>query len=184
MADVTEREALARVIRSESGSYTEPEREAIGWLTRNRAIYAKKTIAQLVCNPTCGHGGHGRWASSAQTPTAADLALADKILTSPQSADPTYGAIDSFEPALQDKLLARGDGGYHLSADQVRQQWLKSYDLYEVVGHWELYGLKGKKGLPPSAKRSKMTPLRVAMLTTGAGGAVGLIIGAIFGRAR
>lgn len=143
---VDELTALARVIRSESGSYTEAERYAIGWVTRNRARYKRVTIAKLVCSPTCGHGGGGRWASSAQAPEQSDYLTAARVLGASSSQDPTHGAIDAFEPALQDRLAASGRPGYTADAAAVRASWGRSMDRYAVIGHWEFYGLKRRGG--------------------------------------
>ena len=138
-----ERTALARVIRSEAGSHTEAERLAVAWVARNRARKAGTSIARLVCSPSCGPGGEGRPMSSRRAARDEDLALADVVLASSTSDDPTRGANNAFEPALQDQLFKAKRAGYTKSAAEVRARWLRSSDYYGTVGRWELYGPKG-----------------------------------------
>ena len=150
LRDVDERTALARVIRSEAGSHTPDEKMAVAWVTRNRARKAGKSIAEMVCSPTCGPGGRARPMSSRQAPRASDFALADVVLASNSTDDPTHGAWNAFEPALQDKLQRTGTLGHVKTADQVRRDWLKTSDYYGTVGHWELYGpIIGAAPTPP-----------------------------------
>jgi len=151
--DVDERTALARVIRSEAGSHTSEERLAVAWVVKNRAKRRGTTIRRMVCWPRCGKQGRERPFSSRSAPRATDLALADTVLASAPALDPTRGAWDAFEPALQDKLVAQKHPGYTKTAAQVRKDWLEGSDFYGTVGRWELYGPKRRKTQPP-----KQTP--------------------------
>jgi hypothetical protein len=64
-------------------------------------------------------------------------------LAAPPSEDPTGGATNAFQPALQDKLFRAGRKGYTKNADQVRELWKRrGLALYGTVGTWELYGPK------------------------------------------
>ena len=153
-----ERTALARVIRSEAGSHSEAERLAVAWVARNRARKAGTSIARLVCSPSCGPGGKGRPMSSRQAARDEDLALADVVLKSSASDDPTHGANNAFEPALQDQLFKAKRPGYTKSADDVRASWLKSSDYYGTVGRWELYGPKGGGVARPQPKPAAPRP--------------------------
>jgi len=152
---VTDREALARIIRSESGSHTADEKLAIAWVARNRARKAGKSIAELVCSPECGQQGPGRPMSSRRDPLPQDFALADVVLAAPQSIDPTRGAWRAFEPALQDKLVGK-DGRHKLTAAAVRERWLRDSDHYGNVGRWELFG--PRRAPAPTAKRPPHRP--------------------------
>lgn len=139
LADVDERTALARILRSEVGSSTFPERVAIAWVARNRARARGTSIARMACTPRCGPGGK-RPFSSRLHHRPEDLNLADRILARPWTSDPTRGATSAFEPALQDRLHAAGRRGYLLDGAGVRRKWLREHDHYGVVGRWELFG--------------------------------------------
>jgi hypothetical protein len=157
---VTEREALARIIRSEAGSHTVDEKIAVAWVARNRARKKAISIARMVCSPTCGPGGGGRPMSSRLAPRQNDYALADVVLAASPSDDPTHGAWDAFEPKLQDQLRGK-DGRHWLSAAEVRKSWLKSNDYYGTVGRWELYGPQrvARKPAKPSSAKATGTPI-------------------------
>jgi hypothetical protein len=124
-------DALGRVITSEADRYTERERRAIAWTVRNRARRRGVSIARLVCYPSCGAQGPigkgypARPFSTARAATATNLALAREILAAPQSADPTGGALAFFEPKVQDKLVQQGRPGYRLTANDVREKWIR-----------------------------------------------------------
>lgn len=135
--DVT---ALARVLRSETGSHTLPERVAIGWVARNRAAQRAVSLATLACTPTCGPAREGHGFSSRLVPRPADLALARRLLALPPAADPTRGATYAFEPALQDRLYAARRPGYFLDANGVRRKWRRTLAARGRVGRWELFG--------------------------------------------
>jgi len=62
------------------------------------------------------------------------------VLASPASADPTGGATAFFEPALQDRFAAERRPGYRLSADEIRERWMKDgLVLSRTVGRFEAY---------------------------------------------
>ena len=137
--DLTEAEALGRVITSEANSHTLAERSAVGWAVRNRAQRRKTTIAKMMCTPECGPCCKGRPFSSARPTTDENLSLARYILAAPQSDDPILGASAILEPALQDKLHADGRTD-HKTADEVRKKWAAGGQRYiATVGRWELW---------------------------------------------
>ena len=148
---VDERTALARVIRSEAGSHTPEERVAVAWVVRNRAKKRRVSIRRMVCWPRCGKQGSERPFSSRQAPRPEDLALADAVLGAAPESDPTRGAWDAFEPALQDKLVVAKHPGYTKTAAEVRKDWLRGSDFYGRVGRWELFG--PKRTVPPPADK-------------------------------
>jgi spore germination cell wall hydrolase CwlJ-like protein len=133
-------DALARVITSEADGYSESERLAIAWTVRNRARRKSVSILQLVCSPACGRQGKGRPFSSARRATEANRALARRVLTAPQSEDPTHGATAFFEPKVQDKLVAQGFPGYRLTSADVRSKWKREgQEQRATVGRFELW---------------------------------------------
>lgn len=137
---IDELEALARVVTSEANGYSERERIAIAWAVRNRARKRGVTIAQLVCSPTCGPCCQGRPFSSARSATAANRALARRVLAAPQWDDPTFGATAFFEPAVQDRLVAQGHGGYRFTSDELRERWRRDGQRQlSTVGAFELW---------------------------------------------
>jgi hypothetical protein len=137
--ELTETEALARVITSEADGHTLAERAAVGWAVRNRARKRRTTIAKMVCTPECGSCCDGRPFSSARPAKDRDRELAAYILAAPDEMDPTGGASAILEPALQDRLAAAGTAGHRPSED-VRRRWAASGQKYlGTVGRWELW---------------------------------------------
>src|SRR5688572_8731495 len=98
-------EALARVIRSEVGVSSMQQRVHVAWATRNLAAARKQGIAEMACSP-CGPQQSGRPVSSRQEPLEEDRVLAKYIVAAPQILDPTGGATNFVNPALQDELAA------------------------------------------------------------------------------
>jgi len=140
-----ETEALARVIRSEAGIGSAPQRIHVAWVTRNLAVERSQTIAEMACSP-CGPQELGRPVSSRQDATDADRELARHILASPAMLDPTGGATHFINPMLQDDLAARNRPGYRgRPYHEVRQRWLTSYGwepYYRLGPDLELWGPK------------------------------------------
>lgn len=135
-----ETEALARVITSEANGYSEAERVAIAWTVRNRARKRGVSIAKLVCSPTCGPCCEGRPFSSAREATAANRAVARRVLAEPQAGDPTRGATAFFEPRVQDQLVAEKRPGYRFTSDQLRQRWSREGQGHRgTVGAFEFW---------------------------------------------
>jgi hypothetical protein len=139
-------DALGRVITSEADRYSERERRAIGWTVRNRARRRGVSIARLVCYPSCGAQGPigkgypARPFSTARAATAKNLALAREILAAPQSDDPTGGALAFFEPKVQDLLVQQGRPGYRLTANDVREKWIREGQQQRgTVGAFEFF---------------------------------------------
>jgi hypothetical protein len=132
-------EALARVIESEASTHTLREQVAVAWAVRNRAHAHKRSIAQLVCTPTCGHQGKHRPFSSARPATDLARDIAAAVLRAPEAQDPTHGAIAILEPALYAREYL--DGKHRLSLDELRAEWRKRDHLQPVgtVGRWELW---------------------------------------------
>jgi hypothetical protein len=140
-----ETEALARVIRSEVGQSSLQHRVHVAWATRNLAAQRRRTIAQLVCSP-CGPQELGRPVSSRQQATDSDRQLARHILAAPAILDPTGGATQFIDPALQDELAARSAPGYRgRPYRHVRRQWSHAYGwepYYRLGPDLELWGPK------------------------------------------
>jgi hypothetical protein len=140
-----EAEALARVIRSEAGISSAPQRIHVAWVTRNLAVERGQSIAAMACSP-CGPQGLGRPVSSRQAATDVDRELARHILASPSIMDPTGGATHFINPMLQDHLAARGAPGYRgRPYHEVRQRWLNAYGwepYYRLGPDLELWGPK------------------------------------------
>jgi len=154
---VTDQTALARVIRSEAGTQTLPEKVAVAWVCRNAARDRKRSVAQLVCAPCGPQAGFRRPFSTAQAPTDDDLRVAATVLGMSQDMDVTDGAINCFEPDLQDKLHAAGRTKD--DANAIRARWTSSYGLerYGRVGNWELYGKPRRARPAPAAPASAVT---------------------------
>ena len=114
--------SLARAIQSEAGSSSEAERTAVAWVVWNMANSLGKTITATVTsgNQAGFYGAQnlgGRFVSTASAPRAANLALAGSILAG-EIPDNTGGALHFFNPALQDRMLAKLVPGYKKSAAQ------------------------------------------------------------------
>jgi hypothetical protein len=144
-AALGEVEALARVITSEAASHTLAEKTAIAWAVRNAARKRHTSIAQMVCKGgACGPCCKGRPFSSARAGSARDRELAQKILSLPQSEDPTGGATAILEPALADKLVGTPRGreiGQKRTSAEIHARWTRGgMRLLRTVGRWELWG--------------------------------------------
>jgi spore germination cell wall hydrolase CwlJ-like protein len=139
--DADEVEALARVVTSEANGYSERERVAVAWTVRNRARKRGTTIEAMVCSPTCGPCCQGRPFSSARAATDENRALAARVLAAAQWEDPTSGSTAFFEPALQDRLVAAGHGGYRFTSSELRERWRRDGQRrVGAVGAFEFWG--------------------------------------------
>ena len=142
---VTEREALARVIRSEIGSGSPQQRLHVAWATRNLAAERGQSVIEMACSP-CGPQQLGRPVSSRQEARDADRELADAVLAAPYLLDPTGGATHFINPVLQDQLAARRVSGYQdRPYERVRRTWSGSYGwepYYRLGPDLELWGPK------------------------------------------
>jgi hypothetical protein len=154
---VTDQTALARVIRSEAGTQTLPEKVAVAWVCRNAARDRQRSVAQLVCAPCGPQAGFRRPFSTAQAPTDDDLRVAATVLGMSQEMDVTDGAINCFEPDLQDRLHAAGRAKD--DANAIRARWTSRYGLerYGRVGNWELYGRQRAPRPAPAAPAAAAT---------------------------
>jgi hypothetical protein len=147
-------EALAHVLQSEAGNYSEAERLAVGWVVRNRARKSHTTIYAMEFPWREQHGGSPPFASI-QTPVARDYHLAKRILQSPLKDDPTGAATSYFEPDQQDKAAKLGAiyranrktrpelkrfAPYHDDADTIRSRWqARGERPLATVGRFELW---------------------------------------------
>jgi hypothetical protein len=138
-----ETEALARVIRSEVGTSSPQHRVHVAWATRNLAASRRQTVAEMACSP-CGPQQAGRPVSSFQAATEADRALARSVLAAPPILDPTGGATQFVNPALQDELAARATAGYRgRPYRHVKKTWSQAYGwepYYRLGPDLELWG--------------------------------------------
>lgn len=144
-SSMSEREALARVIKSEIGSGSPQQRLHIAWATRNLATERRQSIVEMACSP-CGPQQLGRPVSSRQEAREVDRQLADAVLAAPAILDPTGGATHFINPVLQDQLAARQVAGYRdRPYDRVRRTWSGSYGwepYYRLGDDLELWGPK------------------------------------------
>ena len=143
-SDMSEREALARVIRSEIGGGSAQQRLHVAWATRNLAAERRQSLVQMACSP-CGPQELGRPVSSRQDAREIDRLLADAVLAAPAILDPTAGATHYINPVLQDLLVARKAPGYTKSYERVRKLWSESYGwepYYRLGNDLELWGPK------------------------------------------
>lgn len=141
-------EALARVIRSEAGTSPWQHRVHVAWATRNLARARKQGIAEMACSP-CGPQQAGRPVSSKQAPTDDDRQLAKHVLDAPGFLDPTGGATQFVNPALQDELAARAARGYRGRPYRlVRRVWMQDYGwepYYRLGPDLEMWGPRRRK---------------------------------------
>ena len=108
----TERETLARVIRSEIGNGTYAQKVAVAWVTRNLAAERRQTLTQMACSPCGPQVGNTRPVSTRQDATARDREVATAVLSG-DVPDPTGGATHFLSPA-----------GLGTKYAEVRARWL------------------------------------------------------------
>ena len=146
-SQMSEREALARVIRSEIGNGSAQQRLHVAWATRNLAAERRQSVVAMACSP-CGPQELGRPVSSRQDAREIDRLLADAVLAAPAILDPTAGATHYINPVLQDLLVARKAPGYTKSYERVRKLWTGSYGwepYYRLGDDLELWGPRRSK---------------------------------------
>lgn len=150
---VDDAEALARVIRSEVGGSPLQHRVHVAWATRNLATARRQTVAEMVCSP-CGPQTPGRPVSSRQLPTDSDRQLARYVLAAPAILDPTGGATQFIDPALQDELAKRSAPGYvGRPYRRVRRTWSEQYrwePYYRLGPDLEFWGPRRGRDAPRS----------------------------------
>jgi len=141
---VSEVECLARAIVSEAGRGPAAEQRAIAWAVRNLAASRRRSIASLACSPPGRQGerqldGSRRLFATRQRATQSARRIAREVLTAPPGEDPTNGATNFFEPAVQDRLFAAGR--LRRSADEIRERWRNvfGWELVATIGGWEFY---------------------------------------------
>jgi hypothetical protein len=142
----SDREALARVIRSEIGSGSDQQKIHVAWATRNLAAERGQSIRRMACSP-CGRQQRGRPVSTRRAARASDRALAARVLAAPRWADPTAGATHFINPRLQDALARSGAvPGYRgQTYARVRRRWQRSYGwapYYRLGSDLEMWGPK------------------------------------------
>jgi len=122
--------SLASCMQSEESSRA--GRVAVGWAVRNYCRKHRCSVSEQLLksvrrgrrHPSHGHFGSneapGKWASTANPPTAATLLLAREILSGrPEIPDPTGGSSAWDNPELQNKKHAEDPLTYTKDADDV-----------------------------------------------------------------
>lgn len=123
VSDLSDQEALARVIASEAGGQSRIAQLAVGWCVRNEAERLSRSISSLVA-PRGEYGPQGSggrsFVSSARPATSKTRELAGLILGD-LVGDPTGGATNFYSPRLLDRQYAAGE------AKQSNQQRAEKY---------------------------------------------------------
>jgi len=84
-------EFLGKIIRTEIGTGSTAEQEAIAWAVRNQMLRLNLSELKKAAKVFGDHSG--------KAATTADVALAERILKLPMSGDPTSGAIMWWSPS-------------------------------------------------------------------------------------
>lgn len=129
-------EALARAIASSCPSGAIDEKQAVGWVCRNRAAKIGKTIAGAIAPEGYGpRDGAGRdFVSTAADPDDVSDMVAKAVLALPEEEDPTGGAFDFWNPSQQDQIKALADiQSLLLGADQDQVDVLGAEAIREVL---------------------------------------------------
>jgi hypothetical protein len=82
---------LGKIIRTEIGTGNAAEQEAVAWAVRNQMLRLNVNSVKKAASEFADHSG--------KTATAADVALAERILKQPMSGDTTSGAIMWWSPS-------------------------------------------------------------------------------------
>ena len=137
-------EALSRAIESCRSSGTVEERQAVGWVCRNRAAKLGVTVCELlVPDGQYGPRGEGRdFVSTEAPPSDVSTQVARATLRLPSNFDPTGGATDFWCPAQQREQReiadALGDTDV-LGEDEAREALVASgLRVVGLVGDLEL----------------------------------------------
>lgn len=112
---------LAAMIASEAGSNPDTAKTAVAHAAITMAKKLGVSLTSLLApNKQGGRLGsqHGRYASTARPPSAAELEIAEAVEKG-QLTNPTPGAVQWDSPAAQDKLTAEGAPGYEIDADAL-----------------------------------------------------------------
>lgn len=135
-----DREILASAITSEDESGSNEERRAIGWAVRNKALGFKTELSGFL-SPGKSRTDQAQ-VSTTKKPNQVDRDLADAILESPQSYDPTRGSYMMFEPRVQLTRHRQNPARYKHTPNSLRQRWGDVYKVRHLatVGGWEFYG--------------------------------------------
>lgn len=116
--------ALAALIASETGSGHPLAKAAVAHaaITAAKRDGNKSIITKLAPDGFFG-SQHGRFASTRQAPTITDIEMAEAV-RSGRVDNPSPGADQWDSPSAQNILLARGEDGYTLDADELAQRRL------------------------------------------------------------
>lgn len=112
---------LATLIASEAGNQGPTAKAAIAHAAITMAKRLKVPLRNLLLPPKQGGklgSQHGRYASTARPPTAADLEIAEGVRWN-EIPNPTPGAVQWDSPRAQNKLIQEGADGYEIDADQL-----------------------------------------------------------------
>lgn len=112
---------LATLIASEAGNQSPTAKAAIAHAAITMAKRLKVPLRNLLLPPKQGGklgSQHGRYASTARPPTAADLEIAEGVRWN-EIPNPTPGAVQWDSPRAQNKLIQEGADGYEMDSDQL-----------------------------------------------------------------
>lgn len=104
-------EALARAITSSCPQGSIEEKQAVGWVCRNRAARTGKTILGMIAPDGYGprNGQERDFVSTEKDPDDISKMVAKAVLAQADEDDPTEGAIDFWNPDQQDQVKALAD---------------------------------------------------------------------------
>jgi len=150
--------ALARCIASEHPRDPTLYETCVAWAVRNKAAEGGRSVFDLLTDGAgvAGDGYFGeqkaaagtKYASTVNDPHHRHVQVADLVMSSPTSADPTKGATHFFSPNAQDALAAkaqdlqdRADAGEELTTSE--QTYLKylGKDADYIDASWTAKGL-------------------------------------------
>jgi hypothetical protein len=126
--------ALARLISSEAGGLPEAGRAGVAWAAVNEARRRKISVFKLLGGDEAKFARQnvgGRFASTAEPPSRADLELAQAVLAG-ALPDPTGGATRWDSPRAQRALLAKKAKGYRKTPEDIARS--RVAEGFEVVG--------------------------------------------------
>lgn len=156
-----ELEALAHGIASEAGRKSREIQEAIGFIIRQQARNAGRSIYDMSYpwrsqGYKDSRGLTSKWASI-KDPTEAHRRVAARVLATPLSASPVRGARRFFEANVQDAAFRAGERYDRLKSAGRSDAWIKANDKqayrlrkynYDAAGirrKWGREGLSLKK---------------------------------------
>ena len=152
------RYALARCLSSEHPRDPTVYLRCVAWAVRNKAAEGGRTVVEKLTDGagTAGDGFFGeqkasagtKYASTINDPRRRHVQVADEVMSSPTSADPTRGATHFFSPKAQDSLAAkaealqaRADAGEQLTASERSYLKYLGKDAAFTDANWRAQGL-------------------------------------------